>query len=287
MDSLWQEHREEEYNMLIQFHKQNLDFRMPLAILGFTAVATQYLLSHPFLVDDQEIENLLGIKLIFLLLASIVLMGIPCLNLIFASHRICDDARMVAYIQLFYEDSVYRDYWLGWETSLRIFRRFKVTPKSEVTPRQSTSKYGFLELFTNLIGYIKDCIIKLPKNVVTVLISISRIKIPGFYDTNHFPELIIGNLVSILIIFLIYFFRIELTAEQFILQQNFFLFSHFPYFFVSFFCIFYFLVFLILLSLPIDISTSIDYIQKIEEERNAWISICKDKSWLAEKRQSN
>lgn len=275
-NTLWLQHREEEYKMLSQQHLKKLQLGIPVSVLGFVIITSQYLLAHPLIVNDSILESSYEketIQLLLLILVPITLMGILCLNTVFAVHRISDDARIVAYIQLFFEDPKYRNCWIGWETSLKIYRSNR---KRKIGEFQI---YGFRILISEFAKIIRNSILDLPSSLTRSLnFFYSSIGHPIGYDTYLYPELFIGNLMSTLIIFTIYFFIIMSDAKQYVHQYNLFL-DFYANFLVSFILIFFSLTFLLAFHISVNTILSRTFLDAIDKERKMWIKACKDTAW--------
>ena len=61
---------------------------------------------------------------------STILIIILFFNIWFISNRLQSDARIVAYIELVHE-GIYKEHWIGWESSLREYRKCHTESKKE------------------------------------------------------------------------------------------------------------------------------------------------------------
>ncbi|MBN2239849.1 MAG: hypothetical protein JW712_08740 [Dehalococcoidales bacterium] len=113
------ENKLEEYRSLHDEHMRNRSyiFERPIIVLGVIAVAL------PFMYESVVGQFILAF-LIFIL----------WYNLQFIGNRMKSDARIIAYIQMVHEpESIYK--WIGWETSLREYRKRKL-PSRNVSPSE-------------------------------------------------------------------------------------------------------------------------------------------------------
>lgn len=111
----------EEYRCLREEHLRNRGyiFERPLLILSIVAFVAQYLIQSNELYDIQGQYTLAPlVKLVMFPILIVILY----FNLSFISERIKSDSRLVAYTQLFHEDDLAP--WVGWETSLRHYRKW-------------------------------------------------------------------------------------------------------------------------------------------------------------------
>jgi len=124
----------EEYRSLLEEHRKNRSFlfERPLTILGLVAAAMSYLFYRSDVEFDVGLFVLAG------------LMTILCFNLWFTGNRLHSDARIVAYMQLVHEgDPLVK--WIGWENSLRDYRKWMFLDNSPVTPLNKLSPLkGFM-----------------------------------------------------------------------------------------------------------------------------------------------
>lgn len=109
----------EEYRSLQEEHRKNREyiFERPLVVVTILAAIAQYILIYES--PDKGLN---------LMTSSLKLLTFPFLiymlyyNLTFTKDKLRSDARIVTYIQLFFEDNSV--YWIGWETSLRYHRKW-------------------------------------------------------------------------------------------------------------------------------------------------------------------
>jgi hypothetical protein len=122
--------RVEEYKYLQQEHQKNKGyiFERPVLIISIITFAAQFLIQYhnPANVSvnlSEHGQDILASPIMRPIMI-LALVFILIFNLAFISTRIKSDSRLVAYIQLFHEGDLV-PYWLGWETSLRFYRKWR------------------------------------------------------------------------------------------------------------------------------------------------------------------
>lgn len=155
----------------------------------------QYVFERPILIITGSIALIEFIDKQYAVYFPMIIIGLLLFNLWFTINRMVSMARVIAYIQIVLEDK--RTKWLGWETSLRYYRKWLRLNKNTRINFKDKAVYDNLGFYPPI--YYLHLIVTLTAYLVLVI-----------YTINHFD---LKNLIlcistlTILILFLIFAYR--------------------------------------------------------------------------------
>ena len=164
--------RSEEYRSLQDEHKQNRVYLFDKPLLIATAIVG--VIHYIVKTDPESISPTLWANLLLCIFGITLLL----FNLKISTQKLDSDARIIAYVQLFHENCSVR--WIGWETSLRCYRKWK-----EMKTKDALERWLDKNIEREYIHSKNWFYINIFRFHVVYIIYLSVIWIPTVYNRSY------------------------------------------------------------------------------------------------------